>query len=233
MQHLRYASAAADDEVEDSSSTTRSKPEQPIRILIVYGPSDDPYQELMARYVAKGASTFKDGDEIQVTVGTVDNTTFAKDVLQAHAVILGSSVENANVHPAVQQWMNIEWDIEQAAALRNTVGGAFCTAGAMSAGEEGTLQNLLHSMLVFQMITVGGDTWEAAFGASAVTYEEPWGLSSETNPYKYFHGESSCDGKKNENVESLIHLLFLDKAIGLGRRVAEVTLQLHGNKCIS
>eukprot|EP00957_Ditylum_brightwellii_P057429 4354408-Ditylum_brightwellii.AAC.1 len=60
------------------------------------------------------------------------------DVQAANAVILGSSVQDANTHYAVQQWIDQEWILSE--MLPDKIGAAFVTAGGISAGQEGTLK---------------------------------------------------------------------------------------------
>ena len=120
-------------------------------------------------------------------------------MLQADAIIVGSPVYNANVSPQVMQFIN-NWPFK-GGPLKNKIGAAFVTSGGISAGEELVQLNILHSMLIFGMIIVGGDSWESAFGASAVTAEKPFDDQDEIN-------------KK-----------FLQKGYNLGKRVAEVTKQ--------
>ena len=76
-------------------------------------------------------------------------------------------------------------------------------AGGISAGEETALLGILQAMLVQGMVVVGGPDWWSAFGASAVTEEDPF---------------LPQDGEVDE--------LFLEKARGLGRRAAAVAHQL-------
>jgi NAD(P)H dehydrogenase (quinone) len=89
--------------------------------------------------------------------------------------------------------------------LRDKIGAAFVTAGGISAGEEVAQLNILHSMMVFGMIIVGGPDWKSAFGASAVVEEFPF--------------DSIAGGAQVGNQ-------FLLKGESLGRRVAELSLKL-------
>ena len=66
------------------------------------------------------------------------------------------------------QWINY-WHIN--ADLSNKFGGAFVTAGGINAGADGSLMSILRSMMVFQMMMVGGDSWPSPFGAAATMYE--------------------------------------------------------------
>ena len=61
--------------------------------------------------------------------------------------------------------------------------------------------SILHAMLVFGMVVVGGDDWTAPFGASAITNEAPF------------------DIKMND--------AFLLKGQNLGKRVATSLLRWH------
>lgn len=163
---------------------------------------------------------------IAVILAPIGNVTFVQ-VLEANAVILGSSVENGNTHPLLHHWINDEWDIRRSDELSTKVGAAFVTAGGISAGQESTLQSLLRSMLTFQMIVVGGDYWQAAYGAAAITGEAPFQplRDGEDIGPNYFARECY-----EEPRERIIHPLFLDKAYGLGARVASVVQRL-GKRC--
>ena len=80
-------------------------------VLIVYLP-DDPGQLLMAQEVAKGIEDESADGRGGVTaiLEPVGNVTFAH-VLDFDGVILGSSVENGNTHPLLQDWINKDWDL--------------------------------------------------------------------------------------------------------------------------
>ncbi len=164
---------------------------EPAMVLIAYH-SVEGHTRAMAEAVQKGAQSI---EGVEVVLRPVDQATIA-DVLAADAVILGSPVYNANVAPAVQAFINT-WPL-RGAPLKNKLGAAFVSAGGISAGEETTQLSLLRSMLIFQMIVVGGPAWKQAFGASAVVSEGPF---------------RSSDSR-------LVDPLFLAKAEALGRRVA-------------
>ena len=102
-----------------------------------------------------------------IVYGHTSNITFL-DVMDADAIIIGSPVYNGNIHPDVQNWINY-WHID--ADLSNKFGGAFATAGGLHAGADGTIMSILRSMMVFQMMAVGGDSWTSPFGAVATMYE--------------------------------------------------------------
>lgn len=151
----------------------------------------------MAEAVARGAQSVSG---INVIVKTVAETT-SEDLLQAGAIIVGSPVYNANVAPPVQEFIT-SWPFEDA-PLKNKLGAAFVTAGGISAGEELTLLNILHSMMIFGMIVMGGDDWTAPFGASGIRGEPP------------FSGEEP------------LQEAFLLKGERLGKRVAYILLKMQ------
>ncbi|KEO75580.1 flavodoxin family protein [Anditalea andensis] len=131
--------------------------------------------------------------EVEVILLDIKDITEA-ELLQADAIILGSPVYNANVAPPVLEFINV-WPFE-GRPFKNKVGAAFTTGGGFSIGEEIVMLNILQSMLIHGMVVIGGEETEAAFGASAIT------------------GEGDFLGKP-------VHELFLKKAEGLGKRVAE------------
>lgn len=168
--------------------------ENKIEILVVYysrtGNTED-----MAVAVAEGAGKI---EGVNVQLCNVDSVQM-KDLVAAHAIILGSPVYNANTAPKIQQFIN-RWPFKNS-PLKNKVGAAFVTAGGISAGEEIVLTNILKSMLIFGMIVVGGDDWKSAFGASAIVSEKPFSKPVEQR--------------------------FLSKAENLGKRVAEIAVRLN------
>jgi NAD(P)H dehydrogenase (quinone) len=165
-------------------------------ILISYW-SQSGNTKTMAEAVARGAAKV---EGMNVTLKTVDETT-PEDLLNAGAIVIGSPVYNANVAPRVQQFIS-SWPFE-GAPLKNKLGAAFVTAGGISAGEELTMLNILHSMMIFGMIVMGGDDWKAPFGASAIMNE---GFDSSNNA---------------------IHPQFIEKAENLGLRVATVLSKMN------
>ncbi|KAA0224559.1 flavodoxin family protein [candidate division KSB1 bacterium] len=167
-----------------------------VHVLIVYH-SEAGHTQTMAEAVARGARSVSG---VKVTLLPVAEAT-NENVLAADAIILGSPVHNANVTPALQQFIN-RWPFE-GEPLRDKIGAAFVTAGGMSAGEELVQMNILHSMLIFGMIVVGGPDWRSAFGASGIVEEEP---------FKTQTGEVATP--------------FLAKGEALGKRVAELAKRL-------
>ena len=171
------------------------------KVLIVYY-SQQGRTEKMAEAVERGAKSVESARVRLLSVQDAKN----EDVLWADAIILGSPVYNANVAPPVQTFIN-RWPF-QGAPLKDKIGAAFVTAGGISAGEEFVQLNLLKSMLIFGMIIVGGPNWTQAFGASAVTEEEPF-----------------ISEKSGEVADR-----FLIKGENLGRRVAEITSRWNRNR---
>ncbi len=167
---------------------------QNANVLIVYY-SVNGHTKSLAEAVAEGARSVSG---VTVKLLSVDKAT-SSEVLAAEAVIIGSPVYNANVAPPVQAFIN-SWPFE-GAPLRDKIGAAFVTAGGISAGEELAQLNILHSMLIFGMIVVGGPDWQQPFGASGIVAEKP------------FETEKQA-GKVDEQ--------FLRKGEALGKRVASL-----------
>ncbi len=171
-----------------------------VRILVVYH-SERGHTRQMAEAVARGAQSIE-GATVQVRAVSEAKT---EDILGSDAIIVGSPVYNANVAPRVQEFIN-QWPFE-GGRLRDKVGAAFVAAGGISAGEELTQLNILHSMLVYGMVVAGGPDWTGSFGASAITEEEPFrkGLTPGEVP-RY----------------------FLSKGEALGKRIAQLALKMKG-----
>ena len=169
------------------------------RVLVAYH-SATGHTRAMAEAVAEGARGVAGVTVELATVGEVEEA----DLLAADAIVVGSPVLNANVAPEVQSFIN-GWPF-RGAPLRDKIGAAFVTGGAVSAGEETVQLGILRSMLVFGMIVAGGPHWTSAFGASAVTEEEPFAGGPE----------------KGQVAE-----VFLKKGRVLGRRVAELAIKMR------
>jgi NAD(P)H dehydrogenase (quinone) len=163
-------------------------------VLITYY-SKTAHTQALAEEVAKGALTVPG---VMVVLKNIAQTT-TKDLLDADAIIIGSPVYNANIAPEVVQFISA-WPFE-GNPLKDKIGAAFVTAGGISAGEELAQVNLLHSMLIFGMIVVGGDHWTSAFGASAITNEGIFKTGQLDN-------------------------LFLQKGFNLGKRVATIAKKM-------
>ena len=166
---------------------------QPTVLIAYYSQSGN--TKTLAHAVEEGAKSVAGVRVLLLPIDQVSN----KEVLEADAIVVGSPVYNANVAPAVQEFINA-WPFE-GRPLKNKLGAAFVTGGGMSIGEELVQLNLLHSMLIHGMLVLGGEETEAAFGASAITGEAPFQT-----------------GKVEEQ--------FLVKGRGLGKRVAEMAIFL-------
>lgn len=166
-------------------------------VLIVYY-SAEGHTKQMAEAVYRGAGSVEGTEARLRSVNEVDSS----EVRAADAIIVGSPVYNAAVAPDIQKFIN-SWPFD--GTMQNKIGAAFTTGGGISAGEELVQVGILHSMLVFGMIIVGGEDWTSAFGASAVTNEAP-----------FLKGNVATE--------------FLAKGESLGKRVAELalTLQMSG-----
>ncbi|MFL0684269.1 NAD(P)H dehydrogenase (quinone) [Algoriphagus aquaeductus] len=166
---------------------------QPEVLVVYYSQSGN--TKRMAEEVAKGA---KSVSGVEVRLKSIEEVS-EKDLLEAAAIIVGSPVYNANVAPAVQEFIN-SWPFE-GRPLKDKIGAAFATGGGISIGEEGVMIDILRSMLIYGMIVIGGEKVESAFGASAITDEGPF--------------------KEGDWEE-----IFRIKANGLGRRVSQLVLRL-------
>jgi NAD(P)H dehydrogenase (quinone) len=183
-------------------SCTLSHAQQQPTVLIAYYTVDG-HTKTMADAVARGARAV---GNVTVKVMTVREVK-KDDLLNADAIIVGSPVHNANAAPEVVKFI-AGWPFE-GAPLFNKIGAVFVTAGGISAGEELTQMNILHSMLLYGMVVVGGEDWTSAFGASAITAEKPFGETQK--------GVVVADQ-------------FLKKAEGLGKRVAELAVRLRRSR---
>jgi NAD(P)H dehydrogenase (quinone) len=168
-------------------------------VLIVYF-STHGHTAVMADAVAKGVRSVSGAT---AKVLSVDQAKVS-DALSSDAIILGSPVYNANVAPPIQDFMN-SWPFE-GQLFKDKLGAAFVTGGGISAGEELVQLNILHSMLIFNMVIVGGPNWQQAFGASAITGEAPF---------------------KQRAGKEIVHPDFLAKGEALGRRVADLSHRLN------
>jgi NAD(P)H dehydrogenase (quinone) len=171
-------------------------------ILISYY-SQQGHTRAMAEAVARGA---RSAGAVTVKLLGVAETT-KEDLLAADAIIVGSPVHSGNVSAEVVSFIN-RWPF-QGALLRDKIGAAFVTGGGISAGEELAQLNILHSMLIFGMIVVGGPDWTSAFGASAITGEPPFGKAG---------------------TDTSVAPEFVKKGEALGKRVAELAVRWKRNR---
>jgi NAD(P)H dehydrogenase (quinone) len=141
----------------------RAQPAKRDTVVLIAYHSVTGTTETLARAVEEGARSVAGTRVLLKRVGEVS----ADDLLGADAVIVGTPVYNGGVSSEVKQFID-RWPFGR---LKDKVGAAFCAAGGASAGEEIALVSLIASMLIFQFVIVGGETWHAAFGASAITEE--------------------------------------------------------------
>jgi NAD(P)H dehydrogenase (quinone) len=118
-----------------------SPAQQEPTVLIAYH-SRDGHTRTMAEAVARGARSV---EHLKVKLLSVDRVK-KEDLLMADAIVVGSPVHNANVSAEVVQFI-ASWPFE-GAPLKDKIGAAFVTAGGISAGEELTQMNILHSMFI-------------------------------------------------------------------------------------
>ncbi|KAF1330388.1 hypothetical protein FI667_g5118, partial [Globisporangium splendens] len=188
------------------------------RVLIVY--SDGTHLSKLAHAVEQGVrNVLGDNNDTTLRVRTVANASYKDDVLWADAVILGSHVINANVEPKMSEFVST-WVISDDLSWK--IGAVFVTGGGISSGEELTMVNLLHSMMIFRMIIVGGERWTSAFGASAIVSEGPFQPREQVEP-----GTNEFPALCYPTDPDEIHEMFKDKAVGLGQRVASLAAILR------
>ncbi|MFM8588108.1 MAG: flavodoxin family protein [Bacteroidota bacterium] len=159
-------------------------------VLVAYH-SVNGHTVTMAKSIQKG---ILESSDIKVILKPVNEVT-RQDLLDAKAIVIGSPVYNANPSPDILSFIKT-WPFE-GQPLKNKLGAVFVTAGGLSSGEELVQSSLLHAMLVYGMIVMGGDDWKSSFGASGI------------------HEEGKYQSKEIDNY-------FLDKGFRLGKRMAEV-----------
>ncbi len=162
------------------------------QVLITYY-SETNNTKTLAEAVAKGVLSVHG---ISLVIKRIEETT-EQDLFNANAIIIGSPVYNANPAPEVLAFIK-KWPFRNQ-VLKNKIGAVFVTGGGISSGEELVQTSLLHSMMIFGMLVIGGNDWQSPFGASAITNEESF----------------------KEPVQEI----FLLKGQALGKRVAESVLR--------
>lgn len=164
-------------------------------VLIAYH-SVSGHTAKMAKSIQKG---ILESSDIKVILKPVSEVT-QEELLDANAIVIGSPVYNANPSPEILSFIK-SWPFE-GQPLKNKLGAVFVTAGGLSSGEELVQSSLLHAMMVYGMIVLGGDDWKSSFGASGI-HEEGRYQSTELDEY------------------------FLEKGFRLGKRVAEVLKKMN------
>lgn len=134
---------------------------QPVTVLVTYD-SVDGHTEQLATWIAEGAAEDPQAEVKLKRVGEVR----PEELLWADAILVGSPVYNGGLTPPVGKFI-AEWPFE-GGPLKNKVGAAFAAAKGASAGEEGVMLQILHSMLILNMITFGGDDWRSGYGVSYI-----------------------------------------------------------------
>jgi NAD(P)H dehydrogenase (quinone) len=143
----------------------------PVTVLITYH-SASGNTEKMAQGVAEGAKAVPGTNVVLKRVGEM----VTDDLLSSDAVIVGSPVYFGNMSGEVKMFFDnwlLKFGLWQDRKMRNKVGGAFTSGGAISNGKETTMLGILQAMLVNQMIIVGGG---GAYGASATTGPDSPGI---------------------------------------------------------
>ena len=101
-----------------------------VHVLVAYY-SKTGHTQIMAESVAAGARAVAGTEVTLVSVEAVDTA----QLRAAHAVIVGSPVQEANVAVPVMQFIN-RWPFPD--GMRDKIGAAFVSGGGMSSGEEET-----------------------------------------------------------------------------------------------
>lgn len=164
-------------------------------VLIAYH-SVSGHTAKMAKSIQKG---ILESSDIKVILKSV-NEVKLQELLAADAIVIGSPVYNANPSPEILSFIKT-WPFE-GQPLKNKLGAVFVTAGGFSSGEELVQSSLLHAMMVYGMIVVGGDDWTSSFGASGI------------------HDEGKYQSKELDKY-------FLEKGFRLGKRMAEVLAKMN------
>jgi NAD(P)H dehydrogenase (quinone) len=143
----------------------------PVTVLVTYH-SATGNTEKIAQGVAEGAKAVPGTSVVLKRVGEVTGN----DLLSSDAVIVGSPVYFGNMSGEVKSFLDnwlLKFGLWQDRKMRNKVGGAFATGGAVSNGKEVTMLTILEAMLINQMIVVSGG---GGFGASATTGPDSPGI---------------------------------------------------------
>ena len=142
-----------------------------VSVLVVYH-SASGNTEKMAQGVVDGAKAVSGVNVVFRRAAEVA----ANDLLSCDAVIVGSPVYFGNMSGEIKTFFDnwlLKFDLWRERKMRNKIGAAFATGGAISNGKEVTLLSILAAMLVNQMVVVGGG---GAFGASATTGPDSPGI---------------------------------------------------------
>lgn len=168
-------------------------------VLIAYY-SKSHHTEYMAKAIAKGAKSVSGTD---VKFIYIDKKPLSSKLAKwADALIIGSPVYNAApAYPVVRFIDSLPFNTK---LLHDKIGAAFASGAGAHAGAESTVLSILRSEMLLQMVTVGGENWNNAFGAIG------------TFP-------TNADEKLKASYEKQA----LAESYGLGRRVALLLQHYH------
>jgi NAD(P)H dehydrogenase (quinone) len=171
LRNVGVAAAAASPLLAGSASQAQAP--TAVNVLIAYH-SVTGNTEKMAQGVAEGAKAVAGSNTVLKRVGDVT----ADELLSSDAVIVGSPVYFGNMSGEVKTFFDnwlLKFDFYRDFKMRNKVGGAFATGGAISNGKEITMMAILEAMLINKMIIVSGGG-AFGFGASASTGPDSPGI---------------------------------------------------------
>jgi len=117
------------------------------KLLVTYFSQTGNTQQ-MAGYVAEGANT-AGGD---VTLLAVDQVS-VDQLLGYQGVIIGSPTYYGSMAAPVKQLL--DQSVKHHSQLTGMVGGAFCSAGNIGGGNETTIMDILHALLIHGMVIQG------------------------------------------------------------------------------
>lgn len=129
------------------------------KVLIVYY-SRSGNTEKMARIIAEAIQA----EGVTVACQKVEDTK-VEDLLEADGIILGSPTYYGTMAAELKKL--IDDSVKFHGKLDGKVGGAFASSGCLGGGNETTVLDLLHTLLIHGMI-VQGDPSSAHYGAVTV-----------------------------------------------------------------
>lgn len=142
--------------------------ENETNVLIVYYSLTGNTKE-MAYAVAEGVRSVEGAAAVVKSVEEVEKD----DLVRADGIILGSPSYYANVAAPMKKFID-KWYFEYELPLFDKVGGAFCSGGSRTGGQELVVISILMAMMNNGMI-VAGPLYEAwgTFGATSMTETAP------------------------------------------------------------
>ncbi len=150
------------------STSTQVRAGEPATVLIAYY-SLTGFTEKMSEAVETGARRVNDVTVVRKRVEEVTR----EDLVAADGIILGSPSYYANVAAPMKEFID-KWYFEYKLPFFEKIGGAFCTGGSRTGGQEIVVVSLLMAMMNNGAI-VAGPLYEAwgTFGATAMTETAP------------------------------------------------------------